>query len=367
MGKWLRPVLLVIACALLIPCVFAADVLDEEAQILQTDTLYDGLDQQTRDLLGDVSPTKQVSFADTLYKIVYSALSGSTGSVREAVSSAAMLLAAVFLCAMAENAESELTSRSACLAGTLAIFLICMRSFGGLIEDSIRTVQKISEYSKLLLPVLSSATIASGGVGAGSALYAGSMLFMSILCSLLQGVLSPMVYIYCALSAAECSMAASSLTKLRELTGSVISVCLKAVMYAFTGYLTLTGILSGAADDLRLKTAKAALSGTLPVVGSIVADASGSVIAGAGILKNTVGVFGMLAVLAVGIFPFVRIGISYLALKLTAAVSAVFSGGTQAKMLSCMATGMGYVLAMTGCTILMVLVSVCCFLKAVGG
>ena len=367
MGKLLRSVLSLALCLLLVMWAGAADVLEQEAQILQTDTLYEGLDPAQKALLGDAAPTKQASFGDVLYDLVYAALSGSSGSVRQALSSMAMLLAAVFLCAMAENAGSESASASACLAGTLAVFLICMRSFGGLIADGMQTVQKVSEYTKLLLPVLSSAAVASGAVTGGSALYAGSMLFMSVLSSLLHGLLSPMVYLYCALSTAECAMNTNALTKLRELSGSVIAVSLKAVMYFFTGYLALTGILSGAADDLRLKTTKAALSGALPVVGSIVADASGSVIAGAGILKNSIGAFGMLAVLAIALAPFLRIGVSFLSLKLTAAVSSVYSGGTMAKLLSCMAAAMGYVLAMLGCTILMSLVSACCFLKAVSG
>ena len=75
----------------------------------------------------------------------------------------------------------------------------------------------------------------------------------------------------------------------------------------------------------------------------------------------------MLAVLAIGLSPFVKAGIGYLALKLSASISHVFSDTVHPKMISCMATALGYVLAMTGCAVLMTVISVCCFLKVVGG
>lgn len=370
MARYLRLILAVLLIVLLKPFCFAvraADVLEEEARILRTESLYEGLEKEELDLMDGLSPTRQVSFGEELYRIIYSVFSGSSSAIRQSVSAMASLLAAVLLCTTAQSAEQKHTAAVSNLAGTLAVFLICMRTFGGLIGQSLQTVHKISEYSKLLLPTLSSAAIASGAISSGSALYAGSMLFISVLNGLMQHILSPMVYAYCALSAAECAASAGNLTGLRKFAGQVISVSLKAVMYCFTGYLTLTGILSGAADDLRLKAAKAAISGALPVVGSIVSDASGSVIAGAGILKNTVGVFGMLAVLAIGLTPFVRAGIGYLMLKLTAAISAVFSESALSKMISCMASALGFVLSMTGCAVLMTMVSVCCFMKVVGG
>ena len=44
------------------------------------------------------------------------------------------------------------------------------------------------------------------------------------------------------------------------------------------------------------------------MVGSILADAADTVLAGAGAVRNTVGVAGLLAVLAVCLLPLVRLG-----------------------------------------------------------
>ena len=68
---------------------------------------------------------------------------------------------------------------------------------------------------------------------------------------------------------------------------------------------------------------KTAISGMIPVVGGIIAEASETVLAGAGLLKGAIGVFGLLGVLALCAYPFLQLGIQYLLYKLTAFLASV--------------------------------------------
>ena len=141
---------------------------------------------------------------------------------------------------------------------------------------------------------------------------------------------------------------------------------LRVVLFVFTGYLTVTGVISGSADAAAVRATKAAVSGMVPVVGSILSDASETLLASASALKSSMGVFGMLAVLAICLTPFLKIGAQYLLLKGTAAVSGTIGMPQQVKLVKHAATAMGYLLAMTGACALMLLISVVCFLKVVG-
>ena len=147
---------------------------------------------------------------------------------------------------------------------------------------------------------------------------------------------------------------------------ATISFCLRVVLFVFTGYLTVTGVISGSADAAAVRATKAAVSGMVPVVGSILSDASETLLASASALKSSMGVFGMLAVLAICLAPFLKIGAQYLLLKGTAAVSGTIGMPQQVKLVKHAATAMGYLLAMTGACALMLLISVVCFLKVVG-
>ena len=72
-----------------------------------------------------------------------------------------------------------------------------------------------------------------------------------------------------------------------------------------------------------------------------------------------------LALVAIGLMPFLQIGVHYLVLKLTAAVGGTVASGAHAKLLENLSSAMGYMLAMTGSSILMAMISCCCFMKAV--
>ena len=138
---------------------------------------------------------------------------------------------------------------------------------------------------------------------------------------------------------------------------------LKTLLYGFTAYLSLTGVVSGTTDQAALKAAKMTISGMVPVVGSILSDASEAVLVSAGVIKNGVGIAGMLAVIAIAIVPFLQLGIQYLTLKLTGALCKLFGDGPVAALVEDFSTGMGFLLGMTGAMSLMLIISLMCFLK----
>ena len=78
----------------------------------------------------------------------------------------------------------------------------------------------------------------------------------------------------------------------------------------------------------------------------------------AGLLKNAVGVFGLLGLLAICVVPFTRIGLQYLSLKLASALSAVVDTNGLVKLIDALASAMGMVLAMTAVALL--LTTFCC-------
>jgi len=102
------------------------------------------------------------------------------------------------------------------------------------------------------------------------------------------------------------------------------------------------------------------------VVGGILSDASEAVIVGTGVVKNTVGVSGMLAIIAICISPFLKIGVQYLLLKLTAAFCDMFGVKRVSSVIQAFSTAMGILLGMTGAVCILLLISTVCFMKGMG-
>ena len=97
---------------------------------------------------------------------------------------------------------------------------------------------------------------------------------------------------------------------------------------------------------------------TVPVVGSIISDAAGTVLAGAGMLKGAIGVFGLLAVLAICLTPFITMAVQYLLYKLAAFLAGTVTQEPLADLIGALGSAFGLMLGMTGSCALALLISI---------
>ncbi len=310
-------------------------------------------------------PVEQGSFAEDLWYVIKGALTQLEPEISKCCG-ICLALIAVSLLTSVVSAFPGRTKAVTDLVGCVASGCMLIGGSGTLISAASETVQQISDYGKLLLPTMTAALAAQGGATTSAALYTGTAIFNALLTGLISSILVPMVYIFIALSVAKSAVGDELLKKLQELVKWLASWSLKIVLYVFTGYITVTGVVSGTTDQAALKATKLTISGMVPVVGGILSDASEAVLVSASVVKNSVGIYGLLAVLALAIEPFLRIGLQYLLLKLTAAICGVCAGKKNASLIGDFSQAMGLLLAMTGTACLLMLISIVCFLKGVG-
>ena len=201
---------------------------------------------------------------------------------------------------------------------------------------------------------------------ASTALYVGTAAFDSALGGVIANLLIPMVYGFLVLGIGACALGEQTLGKLQELVKSLVTWTLKTVLIIFTSYMGITGVVSGTTDAAALKAAKLTMSTVVPVVGSVLSDASESVLVGMGTMKNAAGIYGILAAGAIFLEPFLKIAAHYLSLKVTGSLCAALSDGELGKLVDTFSGAMGLMLAMTGAACLLLFVSTVCFLKGVG-
>ena len=343
--------------SLLLAFLLAATVCGTELE-----TLEEGLPEEAEEIMPEIH---DADFWGGLKELILSGLSGTGDSLKSGLKLCGILLGIALLCSVVDFSSLSGYGGAVSVAGSLGIcgaFLGTAQAMTGLATD---TVQKMSDYSACMLPVLASAAAAGGGMTAAAALYAGTMMFSQLILQLISKLLVPAVFFYLAVATAESALSNEALSELREFIGWLISKALRILVYAFLAFTSITGVISGAADAAAVKATKATLSGMVPVVGGIISDASETLLASASILKSSVGVFGMIAVLAICILPFFHIGIQYLLLKITAAVGGTVGLPQHVKLLKNFSTAMGYLLAMCGTTCFLLLISCVCFVKVV--
>jgi stage III sporulation protein AE len=352
-----------LAVLLLTGPALAADETDSlVADAIGADALADGLPDSAAEFLEGITATDPGDLGDGISQIFTKALAQSGGAVRTALGTMALLLTILVLCAVVRELGGGDAVR---LAGTLTMTAACTGSLRTMIGLGQETLEDVTAFTNLLLPTLAAATAATGAVGTSAAQYTASVFFADVLLTAISRVLLPLVYGFVALAAADAALGNRMLRGLGELLRSVVSGGLKGILFVFTAYLSITGLISGSADATTVRAAKLALSAAVPVVGSMLSDASETVLVSASLLRTSVGVFGMLAVLAICVVPVLRIAVQYLALKLTAALGGVLDDGTLAGLVESLASAMGMVLAMTASCALLLLICCVCAMKAV--
>ena len=310
-------------------------------------------------------PEDTESFGEGLWYIVKSAIAELQPSLREAGIVCFSIIAMILLVSLLRSFLGNTTQVTA-LACAVVIGILLIKPSSSLIQLGLQTVEELSEYGKLLLPVITAAMAAGGGSTTSAALYTGTVFFDTLLSMAISKLLVPMIYIYMVLCIACSAIGEELLKNLRSFVKWLMTWTLKILLYTFTGYIGITGVVSGHADAAAIKAAKLTISGVVPVVGNIISDASETILISAGIMRSAVGVYGLLAIAAMWIGPFLLTGTQYLLLKLTTAVCGVFGEKKIVDLIKDFSWIMGFVVAMTGTVCLLLLISIVCFMKGVG-
>ena len=281
---------------------------------------------------------------------------------RSRVGGMVTLLSIVLLCALVNDCiqGSGDNNRAAAIvpmAGAAAIAVTTVSNVQTMIGLGMQTIEDLSVFSKALLPTLSAAVAASGGVVSAGLRHVAGVFFSDLLITLIRRLLLPLLYFHIAVSAADAMVSGERLKGLAAGIGKVISWMLTGSVLLYTGYLTLSGAMAESADTVAMHVTQSVM-GVVPVVGNIISNAAGTVLSGAAMLKNTIGVVGMLAVLAICLVPILELAAQYLMYKLTAFLAGTFGAPQLVKLIEALGGAFGMILGMTAACALMLLISI---------
>lgn len=329
------------------------------------DELTEALPEEAAGFLSGVSP-ETLPDGSAWKRLLLSAWNAVRASASDICRTGGMLLCVCVLVSLTDTldlgsrAPPYITFAAVAVIGTATI-----SDFRSYISLGTETLQSLSDYSRVLLPVLSSAAAASGAVGSAAAKYAATAVCMDVLLSASRSILVPCVCGYAALSVADAAVGNEILKTAKKLLKTLCTFLLSGICMAFTAWLSVTGVVSGTADALAARVTKTAVSAALPVVGSILSDAATTLAAAAGTLRSTVGVFGLLAVAAVCLPPVLTLGVRFFVYKLTAAVCECVADKRFSELISNLGTAFALLLAINGAGALMLFLSLYSLIQTV--
>lgn len=330
--------------------------------------LFENLDLQIPELTGDAAelmPWETSNFGQDLWYILQKGFTKVLPMISSSLVICLSLIGIAILLALLSNCQKQ-ASHAVQLTGIITIASLMLNSAHSLIILASETVARLSEYGKLLLPVLTASLAAAGGSTSSASLYTATAVFDALICATISHILVPLIYIFLTLCVVNSALEDALLQKLRDLSKWVITWSMKLILTVFTSYISISGIITGTADQAAVKATKMTISSAIPVVGGMLSDASETVLIGASVVKNTAGVYGILALVSLLLIPLLQIAIQYGLLRITAALSSLFAQKNISNLIDDFAAAMGFLLGMTGTVCLILLISIVCFLKGMG-
>lgn len=92
------------------------------------------------------------------------------------------------------------------------------------------------------------------------------------------------------------------------------------VLMFFTAFVSIQGIMAGSIDSISIKTAKYTIKSAVPIIGGFLSDGINLIMASSVLIKNAIGVGGLLILLVTILFPVIKIIVFSFLMKLGSAI-----------------------------------------------
>lgn len=210
------------------------------------------------------------------------------------------------------------------LITTLCTYTVLIVPIINCVVSVSKTIKNFENFMLCFIPVFTG-TIAMNFKTATSLGYSSTIFFIAqFISAAISNILLPITGAFLAFSVVG---GMSSNLQISAITSTVKKITIFALMFMvtiFIGLFSLQTSIASNADNLGIKTAKFVSSSFIPIIGSALGEALGSVVGGLNLIKSAVGGFGILVCLATFIPPILNISFFLIAISIIGAIAKSF-------------------------------------------
>lgn len=199
------------------------------------------------------------------------------------------------------------------------IAILVISSFDQVMDLARNTVDNMVGFMQVILPILLTLLTAASGPNTKMLFHPMILMTVNFIGILIKTIILPLIYFSFIISIISNISNRMEFSKLSELGRQVITFIISGALTLFIGIITIYG-LGTKMDGLTIRTAKFAIDKFIPIVGGFLSDAVEAVVGCSAILKNGLGVIGLLILLFICILPIIKILVLLFAYKLISVV-----------------------------------------------
>lgn len=206
------------------------------------------------------------------------------------------------------------------MACFLAVSAIALGSFKYVIQIGQTTIDSMSNFMAAVLPQMMVLVTGLGHVHTAAAIFPIMMAACTAFARGIGLIVFPLIALSAVLNLANQLTDTIKLERMGKLVYTLAEVIMGLMLTFFIGILTLRSIYGSVMDALTLRTGKFVADTFFPVIGGYLSDALETAAGYVVLLKQAVGILGLLTIFGIFVFPVLKIGVIALIYKLSAAM-----------------------------------------------
>ena len=247
-----------------------------------------------------------------------------------------MLLITGILSRMRSSFSNASVAQASFRAGYIVVSSIAATMLASCIFQAGQALDTLSLMVENITPVLMALLTGLGGISTSSVLSPALAALTGGIFTVMKTVIFPAVIVTAVITIASNISSSIKLGRFTALIESGVKWFLGIVMIVFVGVIALKGITGATLDGLSFKTAKYTIDKVVPVVGGMFSDTLDTLMACGLIVKNAVGIVGLVTIGAAMLSPIAMLTVNTFLLKFAAAVAEPFADDSYVTMLGSM-------------------------------
>ncbi|MFY9178059.1 MAG: stage III sporulation protein AE [Caldicoprobacterales bacterium] len=189
----------------------------------------------------------------------------------------------------------------------MMIVVLIIQSVILVLNVGTNSIERMTSFMQILFPTLLAFLIGMGGIASSGIMQPATVLLTGVTGVFLKNVMIPLILLSAILVLISNINESISLKNLSKLTRNICSWILGIVFTIFIGVLSVQGILAATFDGISIRTTKYAIETFVPVVGKMFSQTVDVIISSSLMLKNAVGVLGLIVAISVCLYPILKI------------------------------------------------------------
>ncbi|MBR2614048.1 MAG: stage III sporulation protein AE [Clostridia bacterium] len=201
-----------------------------------------------------------------------------------------------------------------------AISLVLILQTGKVINEVKEIIGSLRNFVSIISPILLTLMVASGG-NVSATLYKPTVAFLSNgITEIILSIVLPLVMAIFIFNVISSFIENTRFNRTIELVSSIIKWVLGISFTVFTVFLSIQGIGASSIDGISLRVTKYTISNSVPIIGGFISGGFDIVVAGSALIKNAVGIGGLIFTFYLLISPLIYILAFSLILKFIGAI-----------------------------------------------